>query len=145
MRTKLPRWIIWYLLAPLWLVLCLEGFTRMDPFAALWWMIRYPLAMLFSFGLLAGLCALPALCGSTKSHNLWLLVCTIACSVYGIVNHYKLVFRMEPILLTDVTQIRDAIEVTALGFDINWALVAIVAAVFGGLAVWLCRRKGERV
>ena len=41
-----------YLLAPLGLVFCLEGFTRMDPFAALWWMIHYPLAMLFSFGLL---------------------------------------------------------------------------------------------
>lgn len=145
MRTKLPRLLLWYLLAPLWLLLCLEGFTRMDPFAALGWMIRYPLAMLFSFGLLAGLCALPALCRSTKSHNLWLLVCTIACSVYGIVNHYKLIFRMEPILLTDVTQIRDAIEVTALGFDINWALVAVVAAVFIALAVWLFRRKGERV
>ncbi len=145
MRKKLALPLLWYVLAPLALLLCLEGFTRMDPLSALGWMVRYPLAMLFGFGLMAGLCALPALCGSTKSHNAWLLGFLVLFSIYGIVNHYKLVFRMEPILLTDVTQIRDAIEVTALGFDINWALIALVAAVLAGLAVWLWRSRSRRV
>ena len=57
---------------------------------------------------------------------------------YLVARIEKLVFRMEPILLTDVTQIRDAIEVTALGFDINWVLVAAVAAVcWAILPVWV--------
>jgi len=145
MRKTLPRPLWWYVLAPLALLLCLEGFTRMDPFAALWWMVRYPLAMLFGFGLMAGLCTLPALCKSTKSHNAWLLALAALFSLYGIVNHYKLVFRMEPILLTDVTQIRDAIEVAALGFDINWVLIGVVVCVFVLLAVWLCRSRGRAV
>ncbi len=145
MRRKLPRWAIWYLLAPLGLVLLLEGFTRMNPFAALWWMVRYPLAMLFSFGLFAGLCTLPALTKSTKSHALWLWGMGVVCSLYGIVNHYKLIFRLEPILLTDVTQLKDAAEAAVLGFDINWILIVIVALLLIGALVLLIKQKGETV
>ncbi len=145
MHKWLPRFAVWYLLAPLGLVFCLEGFTRMNPFTTLWWMIRYPLSLLFALGLMVALCTLPALCKSTKAHNMCLWGFAALLSVYGIVNHYKLVFRMEPILLTDVTQIRDAIEVTQLGFDINWVLIVLVALVFAGLLVWLVRTKGKRV
>lgn len=145
MLKKLPNWAIWYVLAPLGLVLCLEGFTRMDPFAALWWMVRYPLSLLFAFGLMAGLCTLPALCRSTKSHNLWLWVMGMVCCLYGIVNHYKLIFRLEPILLTDVTQIKDAMEVVGLGFGINWVLIGIVIALLIATLVLLLRLKGKPV
>lgn len=145
MRRKLPLWAGWYVLAPLGLLLCLEGFTRMNPFAALWWMIRYPLSMLFAYGLLAGLCALPALCKSTRSHNLWLWGLGSLCAVYGTVNHYKLIFRLEPILLTDVTQIRDAVEVATLGFGINWTVIGLTIAALIAVLVWLIRKKGETV
>lgn len=145
MVRKIPRWVWWYALAPVGLLLCLEGFTRMDPFAALWWMIRYPLSMLFALGLMAGLCALPALCRSSKVHHFWLWLMAFLCSVYGIVNHYKLLFRMEPILLTDVTQLRDAVEVAAMGFGINWLLIGLTLAVFAALLVWLIRSRGETI
>lgn len=145
MRKKLPLWVGWYVLAPLGLLLCLEGFTRMNPFAALWWMVRYPLSLLFAFGLMAGLCALPALCRSTRSHNLWLWFFGVLCCVYGIVNHYKLIFRLEPILLTDVTQIRDAVEVATLGFGINWVVIGLTVAALIAALVWLITRKGETV
>ena len=74
MHKRLPRFAVWYLLAPLGLVFCLEGFTRMDPFATLWWMIRYPASLLFAYGLFAAVCMLPAHTGSTKAHNIWLWV-----------------------------------------------------------------------
>lgn len=145
MRRKLPLWVGWYVLAPLGLLLCLEGFTRMNPFAALWWMVRYPLSMLFAFGLMAGLCALPALCRSTRSHNLWLWLFGALCTIYGTVNHYKLIFRLEPILLTDVTQIRDAVEVATLGFGINWVVIGLTIAALIAALVWLISRKREMV
>ena len=145
MQKKPPRWAIWYVLAPLGLVLCLEGFTRMNPFAALWWMVRYPLSLLFAFGLMAAVCTLPALCRSTKSHNLWLWAMAFLCCLYGMVNHYKLVFRLEPILLTDVTQIRDAVEVATLGFGINWVLIGIVIALLIAALVLLLHSKGKPV
>ncbi len=145
MGRKLSRWLGWYVLAPVCLLICLEGFTRMNPLDALSWMVHYPLAMLYNLGLLMGLCALLALSASGKRHNLYLWLLLVLCSVYGIVNHYKLMFRLEPILLTDVSQIRDAIEVTALGFDINWVLIGLVLAALGALVVVLLRQKGERV
>ncbi len=145
MRKKMPLWLLWYVLAPVGLLLCLEGFTRFDPFGTLWWMVRYPLSMLFNLGLLAGLCALPALCKSAKSHNLWLWLFAFLCSVYGLVNHYKLIFRLEPILLTDVSQLKDAAEAAMLGFDINWLVVALVVCAFAALLWLLLRQKGDTV
>jgi len=145
MRRKLTLWAGWYVLAPLGLLLCLEGFTRMNPLSALWWMVRYPLSMLFAFGFLAGLCMLPALCGSTRSHNLWLWGFGAFFCVYGTVNHYKLVFRLEPLFVTDISQIRDAVEVATLGFGINWLVIGLTIAALIAALVWLIRRKGEAI
>ncbi|MBO5500954.1 MAG: LTA synthase family protein, partial [Clostridia bacterium] len=101
----------------------------------------YPLSMLFAYGLLAGLCALPGLCKSVRSHNLWLWLFGAFFCIYGTVNHYKLLFRLEPLFLTDITLFRDAMEVATLGFGINWVVIgATIAALIAALVWLLCKR-----
>jgi len=139
MHRKVPRPVVWYVIAPVCMLLLLEGFSRSNPMSVFGWLFQYPLAFLYSLGLMAGVCLLPAWMKSTKAHDLTLLALAFLSALYGIVNHYKLIFRLEPILLTDVTQIRDAIEVTALGFDINWVMIALVLLTFAAALIMLLK------
>lgn len=129
-RRRVLRCLAWYALAPLLMLTLLEGFSRMSLAGVFTWLTSYPLAFLYGLGLMLGLCLLPAWMKSARAHRLTLFGLALLCAVYGIVNHYKLIYRLEPILLTDVTQIRDAMEVTALGFDIDWLMIALVLAGF---------------
>ena len=72
----------------------------------------------------------------------------LLCAVLGMANYYKLIYRLEPILVTDVTQIREALE-TMGGMDFHfdmgklWTWV-IGTAVLMAAAILLLKQKRER-
>lgn len=139
LTRKALRPVAWYVIAPVSMLFLLEGFSRNDLLSVLDWLYQYPMAFLYSLGLMVGVCLLPAWMKSTRAHHLALLLGAFLSAVYGMVNHYKLIYRLEPILLTDVTQIQEAVEVTALGFDINWVMIALVLLAFAAALALLVR------
>ena len=139
LTRKVLRPVAWYVIAPICMLFLLEGFSRNNLLHVFEWLFQYPMAFLYSLGLIAGICLLPAWMKSTRAHHLMLLLGAFLSAVYGMVNHYKLIYRLEPILLTDVTQIQEALEVAALGFDINWVMIALVLLAFAAVLVLLLR------
>ncbi len=108
--------------------LCLfETFARGSAIAMMDWGIRRPLFFLQNLGLLAGLFWLLALVRSDRARLMASIGMVTLCCLLGIVSFYKIRYRFEPILLTDVALFADARNVVEqIDLKINWWQLAQV-------------------
>ena len=126
-------------LAPLvWLAL-LESLSRADFGSFCAWLVQKPLMAFMNLALLWGVGLLLSLVVSDRRRILATLVLTLFFAVLGVANHYKLVYRLEPILLTDITQLGDLkATVTGLKFDIDLRPLLLMGCLFLVLCAATC-------
>ncbi len=123
---------------PLFLLLMLEGYSRADFSAAFAWMAREPFLCAVNYGLFLGVCLLLSVIRSDRLRAAVTLLLALLCALMGIANHYKILYRLEPLLFTDVTQLADArATLTGLAFDIDGAAIVRVCVLFAA-AIALC-------
>lgn len=140
-----------FFFAPLFSLGLLEVIARGGAASFLGWMVSKPLLFLFNALWMLGVCLLLDFFRSYRLKiGLYLAFC-LFCALLGVANYYKLTFRLEPVLLSDVTQLGDAMAtVTGLDFHIDWGLVAGVCLPLCAAAVVCCclvkqRRSKRRV
>lgn len=139
LRRLLPRgyrladWLMaWF--APLCLLWLLEGFSRGSVGSVPAWAVSQPLLFGMNYALYAAPCLLMCLIPSRRARLCGLLALGLLCALLGIVNRYKIFYRMEPLLFSDVTQLADARQAAAgLSLDIDYVEIIIVAVVFAAL------------
>ena len=150
-RRLLPRgygladWLMAWV-GPLCLLGLLEGFSRGDVGSVLSWAASHPLLFCMNYALCAAPCLLLCLIPSRRARLLSLLALALVCALLGIVNRYKIFYRMEPLLFSDVTQLADAQQAAAgLALDINFTEIFAVAGVFAApfiaAALWVRGRS----
>ena len=144
------RWaeIAGILIEPLLCLIVLEGMARGDLNAVFRWMTGEPLMAVLNYLFLLGLCLLISHFRSMRVRVCLWLGLNLLCAVLGMANYYKLIYRLEPILLTDVTQIHEALE-TMGGMDFHFDMARLWAWVIGtavamAAAVFLLKQKRER-
>ena len=116
---------------PLLMVLLLEGYSRGGWKAVLLWLWQNPLMFLCNYALMLGVCLILSLLSSDRARVALSLAACLLCALLGIANRYKMLYRLEPLLFTDVTQLADAkATLTGLQFDIDTALIVRVCAVW---------------
>lgn len=134
------------LLTPAACVVLLEGFTRGGLAACLDWITSRPLMFLANCAPFLGAALCLSFIAGYRARVISSLALALVSALYGIANRYKLVYRAEPILFTDVTQLGDAAAVvTGLNFEIDYAQLAWVGLAFAAL-IALCAVfvKGRR-
>ena len=141
----LADWLMAWV-GPLCLLGLLEGFSRGDVGSVLSWAASHPLLFCMNYALCAAPCLLLCLIPSRRARLLSLLALALVCALLGIVNRYKIFYRMEPLLFSDVTQLADAQQAAAgLALDINFTEIFAVAGVFAALfiaaALWVRGRS----
>lgn len=152
LRRLLPRgyrfadWLM-ACAAPLCLLWLLEGFSRGDAGSVLAWGVSQPLLFAVNYVLYAAPCLL--ICGipSRRARLCSLLGLGLVCTLLGIANRYKIYYRMEPLLFSDITLLSDARQAaTGLSLDINFMEIFIVAGIFAVLfaATWIWVRGRSR-
>lgn len=130
---RLADWLMAWL-APLCLLWLLEGFSRGDAGSVSSWAVSQPLLFGMNYALYAAPCLLLCLIPSRRARLCGLLALGLICALLGIVNRYKIFYRMEPLLFSDVTQLADARQAAAgLSLDIDYVEIIIVAGVFAVL------------
>ena len=130
---RLADWLMAWL-APLCLLWLLEGFSRGDAGSVSSWAVSQPLLFGMNYALYAAPCLLLCLIPSRRARLCSLLALGLICALLGIVNRYKIFYRMEPLLFSDVTQLADARQAAAgLSLDIDYVEIIIVAGVFAVL------------
>lgn len=146
--TKWWQKVLFFLGAAAFPVLVLESLARMNLLKALWWVVRDPLMFLTNLCLFAGVCLVLTIFRRHKVQaSLYALVC-LFCALLGLSNYYKITYRLEPVLVTDLTQMSEAVTVMGGGeFKINvWlfvlAGVATIAAIV--LSCIFLKGKGKR-
>ena len=139
LRRLLPRgyrladWLMAWV-SPLCLLWLLEGFSRGSVGSVPAWAVSKPLLFGMNYALYAAPCLLMCLISSRRARLCGLLALGLLCALLGIVNRYKIFYRMEPLLFSDVTQLSDARQAAAgLSLDIDYVEIIIVAAVFAAL------------
>ena len=113
------------LIEPLLCLIVLEGMARGDLNAVFRWMTGEPLMAVLNYLFLLGLCLLISHFRSMRVRVCLWLGLNLLCAVLGMANYYKLIYRLEPILLTDVTQIHEALE-TMGGMDFHFDMARSV-------------------
>ncbi len=141
---KMPRgaWGTMLLLfaAPLAALLLFEGFARGGLGTFPWIGERFPMFLL-NYGLLASVFWLFTLFRSGRVRATVSIVFTFLLSMVGMASYYKIAYRFEPVLLTDIFQLGDMKSVlTHLNIDINWTPVIILALCTAGV-LYLCLRR----
>ena len=136
------------LLLPLLCLTVLEGMARGDLKAVWNWMTGQPLMAGLNYLFLLGLCLMISHFRSRRVRVCLWLGLNLLCAVLGMANYYKLIYRLEPVLLTDVTQIHEALE-TMGGMDFHFDMARLWAWVIGTAAlmtaaVLLLKQKRER-
>ena len=105
--------------APLCLLWLLEGFSRGDAGSVPIWAVSQPGLFAINYALYAAPCLLLCLVPSRRARLCSLLALGLLCAVLGIANRYKIFYRMEPLLFSDVAQLGDAWQAAAgLALDI---------------------------
>lgn len=141
------RWdaAVW-LLAPFFMLWLLEGLARGSSDSFFSWIAAEPLLATINYMFLLGLCLLAAVCRSRRVRACWLLGLGLVCALFGITNHYKLVYRLEPVLWSDITQLGDAAAtLTGLNFDIDMRQIVLICAGFiVAMALCIILFKGRR-
>ncbi|MEG2251720.1 MAG: hypothetical protein RSC98_01645, partial [Clostridia bacterium] len=139
MRYKILRALLFLILAPLLLLLTFEGLSRDSLGEVFQWIVQSPLIFLCNAGLLLGLCLLFSIARSDRLRAGLTLGLGLVLALWGIANHYKLLYRLEPVLLSDITQIGDAAAtLTGLHIQIDRAQSLCVSAAFIAAIVLCC-------
>lgn len=126
-------------------VFILESLARMNVLETLWWMIRDFPMFLVNLLLFTGVCLVLCLFRSHKVQAcLYSLVC-LFCALLGLSNYYKIIFRLEPVLITDVTQLGEAMTVMGGNdFSINvWLFVAAAVLAVAAIVLSCIFLKGK--
>ncbi len=113
--------------APLFALLLFEACARGSLFLALGWAAKMPLAFLLNYGLVASVFWLLAFFRGDRARSVLAIFLTVVLGAVGFGSFYKLRFRFEPALLTDLWQMSDLrTTVSRLGFPVNWTLAALL-------------------
>lgn len=133
-------------LAPPALLLLFEGISRGGADKAIAWAIAAPQLAALNLCLWASPCALLAFARSNRVRCIGTLLLGMLCALLGVANRYKMFYRLEPLLFSDVTQLRDALQtVTALDFGIDMGEPVRIALVFAvGIALCAVFVHGRR-
>lgn len=122
--------------APLCLLWLLEGFSRGDAGSVPVWAVSQPGLFAINYALYAAPCLLLCLVPSRRARLCSLLALGLLCAVLGIANRYKIFYRMEPLLFSDVAQLGDAWQAAAgLALDIDFVEIFTVAGIFAALVI----------
>ncbi|MDD3334888.1 MAG: LTA synthase family protein [Eubacteriales bacterium] len=129
----------------LWL---LEGFARGDGGAYFQWIVTQPLTFALNYLFVLGLCFLLSIFRSNRLRVSLTLGLLLIGALFGVTNHYKLLYRLEPILWTDISQLGDAAATVGnLAFDIDFTQIAWICGLFVlgvGLCCWRIRGKAPK-
>lgn len=134
--------------APAGFVLLLEGFTRGGLLSALIWAVGAPGVFALTYAVWLGLCLLLNALNGYRTRSIITLAMGLFCALLGVCNRYKLLYRSEPILFTDISQLSDAAQAaTGLALEINyaeivWIIVAFAVAIAACAALLRGGRKG---
>ncbi len=132
-------------LAPLGMLWALEAVSRADA-AAVWrWLRQAPELCLLNYALFLGLCLVLAAIPSRRIRASVLTAAGFLCAALGVVNRYKMFYRMEPLLFTDVLLMGDAAQAVAgLSLDIDRGQIVCVVVFFAALlALCIARVRGR--
>ncbi|NCB05945.1 MAG: hypothetical protein EOM69_10565 [Clostridia bacterium] len=133
--------------APLLSLILLESFARWSLTDALCWALRRPWLFIRNGLLLACLFTVAHAFRSYRVRGaLSLFLCAFFAAL-GLAEHYKLIYRFEPVLLSDLSMVGNLGDtVQGLHFSINfWPLIAVcaLAAALGTLC-WLRWKEKRR-
>lgn len=138
------------LIVPLMLVLLLEGYSRNSFGSMVLWIWKNPFLFLCNYALMLSVYLLLYFFKKESTRAAIVIVLGLAASLLGMANYYKMLYRMEPVFLTDITQLRDAMAtLTGMQFDINtrrifaWCVCSVVVLVIAliGLKKYEHRRR----
>lgn len=132
-------------LAMMWLM---EGLARSDLGAVARWAVNAPFAFAITWVMMLGVCLV--LCIFRRRRIRYILsVCLLAASAFiGVASRYKMRYRLEPVLFSDIYQLGDALTtVRNMDFSIDiWEILLLCALTVVGLALslWVRRRTKRR-
>lgn len=132
----------------LWLTLVLEGYARGSAGAVLRWAVEAPGMFGMAWGLALGAGLIGLIFASLRARCVYALLLTWGSAMIGLVCRYKMRYRLEPALLSDVHLLSDAWKtVSMLDFQIDVNQILRISAAFA-LAALACllvlRRRHER-
>lgn len=126
------------LAAPTAILWLFEGFSRGSALEPLTWAVSEPRLFALNWLLFFAPCLILCVFRGRRTRSVCTLVLALIWSLLGLVNRYKMYFRMEPLLFTDVTQMGEAAQtLTSLDFGINMAEIAVVIGLFAA-AILAC-------
>ncbi len=133
---------------PVMVVWLMEGLARGNFAAVFSWAIGAPLSFVLTLGMAAGACML--LCVFRKRrvrYVLSVLLCAASAFV-GVASRYKMRYRLEPVLFSDIYQLRDALTtVKQMDFSIDIGEIALLSALILlalGASIWVRSRTKRR-
>lgn len=133
-------------LIPLLMVFLLEGNSRNGTYAVFQWLSMNPFLFFCNYLLMLAMCLLLSVFRRQSVRALFMVFFCLLCSLFGIASYYKMLYRMEPVFLTDITQISDAMAVlTGLRFDIDIRRIAAwsVCGVLGMMIAFVGLKRFE--
>lgn len=106
----------------------LESFGRGGLLPFLTWVGAQPLMALANYAVFLAVLLIFSFFPNNRLRAALMWLLWFAAAVIGMVNQYKILYRFEPVLFSDVTLIGGAIEIArgGLSFSIKWAEIAIV-------------------
>lgn len=127
-------------------LVALECFSRGGLWPVLGWTGRQPLLFLLNLAFFLGLCLLACALKGWRLRGCMALLLTGLCALIGVANRYKMLYRMEPVLLTDIYQLGEALNVaTGMNFDINRVeIILIVVITLGLMVLWAILLRGKQ-
>lgn len=127
-------------------LVALESFSRGGLWPVLGWIGQHPLLFLMNLAFFLGLCLLACAFRGWRLRGCLGLLLTGLCALIGVANRCKMLYRMEPVLLTDIYQLGEALNVaTGMDFDINWVEIALIVGItFGLMILWAFLLRGQR-
>ena len=147
-KTPSLQEVLFVLAGALLPVLTLEAFSRGSLWSVFVWIGQEPKLFLMNAAFWLGLCLAGCALRGWRLRGGLLIGLTGVAALAGVANRYKMLFRMEPVLLTDLWQIGDAMTtVGTLDFNINrtelW-LIGACTVLLIVLWVWLMRGQKRR-
>ena len=123
----------------------MEGFSRGGMGLVFEWFWKQPLLFLMNLAFFLGLSLMGCgLAGWRLRGCLGLLVTGLS-ALIGVINRYKMIYRMEPVLLTDIYQLGEAVKVAGGSeFDIDLVGIGLIGLITLGLMVLWAVRMGQK-
>ncbi|MDD6039598.1 MAG: LTA synthase family protein, partial [Clostridia bacterium] len=132
--------------APVALCYLMEAFSRRSLTDPVRWLLGAPVSFALTWALWLGVCLLLSLCRSYRLR--WLLVTALGflASGVGLINRYKMRYRMEPVFFSDMYQLGDALEaLRCLPLSVDRGEAALLCAALAvGVALCLALARGRR-